>query len=352
MATNRYGLKEWDIYRQGEAAKFQAEVEKSTQVWDEWDAAAVTSETPPPTPEIEHPSELKPPEVPEIPLAFDSSLMGEEGGDHKATMELLEKETSATLKRLKEIRRPLEQDWKDNMSYYEMAEELKDRNYRQSDIELISALDRDAELSPERMAMLLPIIYEAVQILIAQDLSTMGGASIDFCEIVGQEKNDIKGAELASKFINFQQRHEIPTTPLLTDQALDARIFGIGWSFQDWDFGLNGRKTFVPSPFEVWPDSGPTIQDCKVLVLRREVSIGELYQLRKEGKIWFEEEELDAVLADPKTETLTESSMSGNSRHGASARRKEFERDEHVNPMYRRVYLDIQMDTEPWRWVY
>ena len=304
---------------------------------------------------IENPQLPDPPDIPETPPAFDRNLMPTWDGRFETFAPILRQmtqEAGETHAWMKSIRSPKEELWRNRRMYYDMAEELAfDRNRRKS-TNLVEKFQPNAELSPERMALVLPLIFEAVQLLFARSYMTMLGTGDGYVELLGRERNDIPGAKLLEKFMNYQQSHEIPTEDVLADFVLDGYINGTGVLFQDWDPITNRRKQRAVSRFDIWWDLAPSQEEIKVMRYRREVSVGELEDLRNQGKLWFSNADIAAAAEQHiEHERETRSTQTDSDPRASARAQRNIKRDD-INRRYRKVFLDIQMDTEPWRWVY
>ena len=340
--VGRYDLTEWLQFRAQALEQHQQQIQQLQ--------AAAAAEG------IENPPLPDPPNIPEIPPAFDANLMPDWDGEFQTFapfMKHMTVESQDTHTWLKSIRQPKEKLWKERRQYYDMAEELAfDRNRKKS-INKVSKFRPDAELNPERMAMVLPLIFEATQLLYARIYMAMLGTGDGFVELLGRERNDIQGAKNLEKFMNFQQSHEIPTEEVLADYVLDGFIYGTGVMFQDWDAVENQRKMRSISRLDIWWDLAQWFDEIKVMRIRREASIGELEDLRNAGRLWFSNEDLKAASDGQHIEHERETvSSQTDADPRANARAQRNIKLDQINRRYRKVFLDIQMDTEPWRWVY
>lgn len=339
--VGRYDLTEWLRFRAQALEQHQEQIEQLQA------AAAEQGISNPPLPD--------PPNIPETPPAFDQQLMPTWDGEFGTLAGVLREmthESQETHTWLKSIRQPKEEIWRKNRMYYDMAEELAfDRN-RLKSIALKSKFNRDAELNPERMALVLPLIYEAAQLLFARLYMTMLGTGDGYVELLGRERNDIPGAKNLEKFMNFQQSHEIPTEEVLADFVLDSLITGTGVIFQEWDAVTNRRKQRTISRLDIWWDLAPWFDEIKVMRIRREVSVGELEDLRNAGRLWFSNQDMAAAAEEHIEHERETQSTERDADPRANARAQRNIRRDQINRRYRKVFLDIQMDTEPWRWIY
>jgi len=308
------------------------------------------------------------PEAPQLPPipgqvpepAFKIELMPEvqKKGieDWPAVMESVFNDYRHTFDWLKKIRQPKEEDWGKCRAYYDQAQELALDSNRRKSVQMLDVYRPNAELSPERMAVVLPIIYESVKLIGAHLFTRMRGTGQNYCELVGREKNDIEGAKRNEEFLNYQYGHEIPTSAILKDHIDDALIIGTGVRMQTWDKERNVRKEVTLDRSDVWWDNAPTIQESRVVVVRREVSVGELKRARDANPLnptfWFSDEDISEAASKkldhrrPTGSLTSENTAVNTARESASS-------DSQLNENYKKVWVDVMMHTEPVpRWVY
>jgi len=353
MATQggpTYDLTEWEQYRQS-VMQLQQEAIEANQL--EVQNTAVTGDVA---------AQHEVPEIPpEIPPAFNMQLVPEANnervsnpGDFAAVMNEVDKMCKYHHEWLKGLRTPKESTWALAQAYYDMAEEQAfDKNRRKSD-KFASFRDHNSEMEPERCALMLPVIYEAVQQIQSKFHNVMRGSGLNIVELLGEEKNDIPEAKLVAKYMNYQYRHEIETEDIISDMILDGLIIGTGVVMQSWDSIISGRKLEVLDRQDIWWDeSAPSIQQSKVVVVRREISLGELYDLKNDPNtpIWFSKEDIDSVIDTfPQDKKL--SGMSDSNAYKQQVKDNNRTQRDLINPRHKKLTLDVIMDTEPWRMIY
>jgi len=339
----KYALTQWDEYR----AKVQA---YGNQIMEEYkqQAAAATAagQDVPPPPTLPEP-------LPAIPPVFVTDLMpemAEKKGDFPAAMHEVFDDYEKTLKWLKDLRNPKEMMWAEAEAYYNMAEELSYDDNRRKSIEMLEKFKPHKEFSPERMSLVLPLVYEAVQLIGAHLYLAMRGQGPKYCEVLGRNAGDIENAKRVSEFLNYQYSYEIPSEDIYSDLWLDCLRLGTGVLFQSWDTANNTRRLTALERYNVWWDKAPTLQECKVVNVRREVSVGELYTMRENNEIWFEDKDMDSAAGKHVADTKPELFPDTNQRDMSTSMARKVQHD--INPKYQKVVLDITMHTEPYRWVY
>jgi len=342
--TPKYEFSEWDQYRQQQAEYAQQISQSNEQEIAGAIAAGMPAPDPQPLPDV----------PPDLPPAFKEELIPEledEGTIQKALQAVYE-DYDGTLEWLKRIRRVKENDWALSMEYYDMVAELAYDEERRKSVQLSDKFKDLDEMEPERMALVLPFAYESVQLIGAHLYNTMRGRGPEYCEINGREKNDIEGAKRTEAFLNYQYSHEIPTSDVVSDYILDALKLGTGVKFHTWDTTRNRRREEILPRWNIWWDKASSMQDCKVVCVRREVSVGELYKLRNdpESPIWFESKDIETALA--KVVNHCKPRVHQNEQDKEPTERETHTKENRVNPKYQRVWLDIMMHTEPNRWVY
>jgi len=343
--SQNYSLTEWEQYRQ-QVAQNQQETMALYEQQVELANAAGEPAPPPPEP-------VEPP--PAIPPAFDPAVFVEydQIGDYQKAAQVVYEEYKDTFSWLKSLRTPKESMWGKCYEYYDMVQELAYDENRRKSVQMADKFKPNAEMSPERMALVLPFAYEAVQVVFAHLYSIVRGQGLGYVDIAGRTESDIPAAQRIESFLNYQYGYEIPTSDKYTDYILDSIIVGSGIMFQAWDAMRNTRKLEVIPRYNIWWDGAPTIQEAKVITIRREVSVGELYALRdaQGTPIWFDNDALERAAAA----TLTDQDPRtyANDRNPDMNHDKLFNAtDAKVNPKYQKVYLDIMWHTEPKRWVY
>ncbi len=301
---------------------------------------------------------LMDPNLPETPLAFNLELMPElndpaqrtSGMPLQKTLKQIFAATTEFHKFLKDLRNPLEDDWIASRSYYDMADELAQDSQRKKSINAHEKRRPNAELKPERNALVLPLVYEAVKLLEANLYGTMRGSGSEYCEILGTERADFQAARVAQAILNYQQHYEIPTPDLISDLINGALIEGTGVFVQEWQNGK--RIVHVPERTDIWWDSAAHIKDCRMIIWRKRVSYGELLEQRARGDIYFSDSDMLAA----RNNRVDQSGKSGV--NDDSNNRRKFslnltkEKMKKVSPRHEILTLDIAMDTQPDRWIY
>jgi hypothetical protein len=306
-----------------------------------------------------------PPALPEppsgIPAAFDVTLMPEwksqQADDLPKACEKVADSCKDLHSWLKNVRRMgnREKGWADCQAYYDMLNGLSYDEMRRKSVDLLTKTRPDAELNPERQALVLPVIFEAVQIIGSTLFQTFRGTGTDHCELIGQEKNDIPEAIRVEQFMNYQYSHEIPTSDLFSDIVLDALITGCGVWLQTWDMNRNLRRCKVLDRADVWWDPADVLDEARAVVVRREISLAEAMRERAAGRWLFTDEAVDGlpdVLEHRVQSTLYDTGDYGRQPSRSMARSAERQKGANVNPLYKKLTLDIVMDTEPWRICY
>ena len=251
---------------------------------------------------------------------------------------------------LKSIRNPKEEDWDTAREYFEMLQEQSFDDNRRKSVNLRDRRHPTDEYDPERAAMILPLCHEAERLMEANLYRVLRGQGSDYVEILGWEKNDFPPAENATSLINYQQHYEIPTPELISDFINGSLIEGTGVMVQVWDEISNTRKMIVPDRRMIWFDQKSHVEECRTIVWRRHVSLGDLTRLRAAGAINYDDDSIKSVMGTRIGEEDDEY------RDGEKNFKFNFDFENHntdkINPLYREMTLDIVMDTEPWRWVY
>lgn len=341
----KYSLEMWEEYRESMREYADNVSQQNRQDIVEAEARGIHAPEP----------QQLPPSPPEIPPAFIQELMPElqSERDYSKALAKIEEEYRATLESLKELRQPKEATWAKVEDSYKTVEELAYDDVRNKSVHLYSKFNNSGENSPERMSLVLPFAFESCQVIKAHLYRLMRGVGKDFCEITGQEPNDNSDAIRTESFMNYQYSHEIPTGDVYADLVHDATVIGTGVLLQTWDAKRNTRHLTALRRQNVWWDKATSITECKVINVRMEVSVGDLYRMREGNQIWFEDSDMESAAKMTITETsatefgdVLQPEMSTAKAHDTPRKG--------MDPKYQKVWLDIMMHTEPtphWVWV-
>jgi len=275
--------------------------------------------------------------------------------DWPGVLKMIHDSHKQTFKWLKDLRQPKEEEWAQAQAYYDNARELAEDGNRTKSVNYTSQFDDpNAEMGVDRLNLLLPQVYEAVQFIGAHLYTRMRGNGPTFVEVIGREKNDIDDATRNEEFLNYQYSNEIPTIDVISDYIHNALVLGTGIRMQTWDAANNMRREEVLDNYDVWWDEAKYQSDIKVVCVRREISVGDLYKMRdgEQSTVWFSDSDMTATAAlridhFRRTDGYTSGNVPFN-----TIREKMSTKQAGVDGKYQRVYLDIMMHTEPEpRWV-
>ena len=249
--------------------------------------------------------------------------------------------------------------WKLCREYYSMDATGKIDSARLASIFAQYTNQGDAELNPERAAMVYPLIFEAVQEQQAR-LGSMvfgTGPSSRYVEVLGRDENDVEGARAYEELASYQQEWQIPTQDISDDVVNRGLVEGTGLTVSIWDFETNCPQDSVPDLMDYWFDpQGEHYQKDRWNIWRRYPTLGELLFQREIGYLLFSDEDMKNAITGAEGTT---SNTTGRKRfyRGPKIRtRKDFSKEpleQQVNRHHEVVPLDILMQrTGVERWVY
>ena len=191
--------------------------------------------------------------------------------------------------------------WRLAREYYNQAEAQKyDKDRLTSIFEKRPLNDntRQMEYDPARWALLMPIVFEAVQQLQSRLYSALFGDGPDYIEIQGREKNDVPQARVYEDVCNYQMGYLNDTTRHGMDWINTAVVEGTGVLVKTWDFQRNCPKDDVVDPLDYWFD--PLHGDMQRWNMwRRRITVGDLQRLKAAGQVWFAQEDLESAVENP-----------------------------------------------------